>query len=299
MIYSMTGFGAGRSESSIVAVSVEAKTVNHRYLDVHIRLPSEFQSLEAIVRKVVTSNLRRGRVDLFVKIDVKCARVSMELNSDLISSFLDLTRQIQEKFSIDSDVNMEAISRIPGAITVSNENLGAEDLESIERHLEEATIAALAQVKDMRRKEGESLFKDLSERINKIDNDLKIVESVAESLVEHHREVLYARVEEVAPDVKVDSNRLEIEVLMQSEKSNIAEEITRIASHLKQFKALKLREEESGKRMDFLLQEMNREVNTVLSKTSGLNQIGTRVGEAAIDIKVEIEKLREQVQNIE
>ena len=299
MIHSMTGFGSGRVEAPNLAVAVEAKTVNHRYLDVHVRLPPEFQSLEGVVRKAVSNTLRRGRVDLFVKIDLTRDKIRMEANPALISSYVGLMDELRAKFRIQGELTLESISKLPGAITVSSENLGAEEVDMVSGHLEEATLAALGQVKQMRMKEGASLVQDLDDRIDKIHTNLKTIENGADALFEHHRESLMTRVAELAPDLKVDSNRLEVEALMYAEKSDIAEETTRLESHLNQFGDLKTRDEETGKRMDFLLQEMNREVTTILSKTSGLNHTGTRIGEAAIEIKVEIDKLREQVQNIE
>ena len=299
MIYSMTGFGSGRVEAPNLAVVVEAKTVNHRYLDVHVRLPSEFQRLEGVVRKAVSDTLRRGRVDLFIKIDLTREKFRMEANPALISSYVELLDELRAKFPIQGELTLESISKLPGAITVSNENLGAEEVDLVSGHLEEATRAALGQVKEMRMKEGASLVRDLDDRIDNIRTNLKTIENGADALLQHHRESLLARVAELAPDLKVDSNRLEVEALMSAEKSDIAEETTRLESHLDQFRDLKTRDEETGKRMDFLLQEMNREVTTILSKTSGLKQAGTRIGEAAIEIKVEIDKLREQAQNIE
>ena len=299
MIYSMTGFGSGRVEAPNLAVVVEAKTVNHRYLDVHVRLPSEFQRLEGVVRKAVSDTLRRGRVDLFIKIDLTREKFRMEANPALISSYVELLDELRAKFPIQGELTLESISKLPGAITVSNENLGAEEVDLVSGHLEEATRAALGQVKEMRMKEGASLVRDLDDRIDNIRTNLKTIENGADALLQHHRESLLARVAELAPDLKVDNNRLEVEALMSAEKSDIAEETTRLESHLDQFRDLKTRDEETGKRMDFLLQEMNREVTTILSKTSGLKQAGTRIGEAAIEIKVEIDKLREQAQNIE
>ena len=299
MIYSMTGFGSGRIEAPNLAVSVEAKTVNHRYLDVHVRLPSEFQSLEGVVRKAVSDTLRRGRVDLFVKIGLTREKIRMETNPALISSYVELMDELRAKHPIEGGLTLESISKLPGAITVSNENLTAEEMSKVSGHLEEATLAALQQVKEMRMKEGASLLRDLDNRIGKIRTNLETIENGADALLQHHRESLLTRAAELAPDLKVDSNRLEVEALFYAEKSDIAEETTRLESHLKQFGDLKTRDEETGKRRDFLLQEMNREVTTILSKTSGLNHAGIRIGEAAIEIKVEIDKLREQVQNIE
>ena len=299
MILSMTGFGSGRVEIPDLTISVEAKTVNHRYLDLHIRLPSEFQSLEPVVRKAVSGKLRRGRVDVFVKIELRKEQVQMEANPELIESYVELVRNLQRRFPITGELTLETISRLPGAITVSGDDLTSEDRESLSENLEKAALAAIEQVYEMRTKEGQALVEDLEQRIETIRRNLETIRQGATGLLQHYRELLIDRVSELAPNLSVDSSRLEVEALIHAEKSDIAEEITRLESHLDHFSGITSRESEAGKRLDFLLQEMNREITTILSKTSGLNQSGVALGEAAIEIKVEIDKLREQVQNIE
>ena len=299
MILSMTGFGSGQAEAPNLSISVEAKTVNHRHLDLHIRLPTEFQSLEPVVRKVVSGKLRRGRVDIFVKIELTAEGVKMEADPAIIESYIELLRDLQRRFPITGDLTLEAITKVPGAITVSSNNLTSQDQIAVSRNLEKASLAAIEQVLEMRKKEGTALVEDLNQRIEAIGGHLETIRQGATGLLQHYRELLTSRVAELAPNLNVDSSRLEIEALIHAEKSDIAEEITRLASHLGHFTEITSREAEAGKRLDFLLQEMNREATTILSKTSGLNQSGVSIGEAAIEIKVEIDKLREQVQNIE
>ena len=299
MILSMTGFGSGRAEVPNLSISVEAKTVNHRHLDLHIRLPAEFQSLEPVVRKVVSGKLRRGRVDIFVKIELTTEGVKMEADPAIIESYIELVRELQRRFPITGDLTLEAIAKVPGAITVSSDNLASEDQLAVSRNLEKASLAAIEQVLEMRKKEGTALVEDLKQRIAAIGGHLETIRQGATGVLQHYRELLTSRVAELAPNLNVDSSRLEIEALIHAEKSDIAEEITRLTSHLDHFTEITSREAEAGKRLDFLLQEMNREATTILSKTSGLNQSGVSIGEAAIEIKVEIDKLREQVQNIE
>jgi uncharacterized protein (TIGR00255 family) len=299
MILSMTGFGSGRAEVPNLSISVEAKTVNHRHLDLHIRLPAEFQSLEPVVRKVVSGKLRRGRVDIFVKIELTTEGVKMEADPAIIESYIELVRDLQRRFPITGDLTLETIAKVPGAITVSSDNLASEDQLAVSRNLEKASLAAIEQVLEMRKKEGTALVEDLKQRIAAIGGHLETIRQGATGVLQHYRELLTSRVAELAPNLNVDSSRLEIEALIHAEKSDIAEEITRLMSHLDHFTEITSREAEAGKRLDFLLQEMNREATTILSKTSGLNQSGVSIGEAAIEIKVEIDKLREQVQNIE
>jgi len=299
MIRSMTGFGSSRVERPNLSISIEAKTVNHRYLDVHVRLPAEFQSLEPVVRKVVSSRLRRGRVDVFIKIDRARSDVRIDADPDLISAYVDLVRDLQSRFPISGELSVETVSKLPGAIQVSGSGLSKEEQEVLVEGVEAATLEAVEQVHQMRAREGEALVADLKGRLESIRRNLGTIRQCSAALLEHYRELLVKRVSELAPNLTVDSNRIEVEALIHAEKSDIAEEIIRLESHLDQFADIVGKDAEAGKRMDFLLQEMNREVSTILSKTAGLNQTGASIGDSGIDIKVEIDKLREQVQNIE
>jgi len=299
MIQSMTGFGASRLESRLGVVAVEVKTVNHKYLDPHIRLPVEFQAVEPAVRKKISALLRRGRVDMFVSIDRGHRRVRLDADPDLIAAYVDLVRGLQRQFPISGELTVESISKLPGAISISSEEATAEEEQELVRQVEAAVDAAMDQLLDMRVIEGKALQKDLQSRIDSIRGHLHGIRAGTDVLVDHYRERLRTRLADLAPSVELDSGRLEVEALILADKSDIAEEITRLGSHLEQFEAAMNRGEEAGKRLDFLLQEMNRETTTILSKTSGLNQVGATIGSAAVEIKVEIDKLREQVQNVE
>jgi uncharacterized protein (TIGR00255 family) len=218
----------------------------------------------------------------------------------LIRAYVDLMSQVKNMHPFQGDLTLEMITRLPGLVTVSTTDLSAEEMELIGQKLGEATDAALAQLKEMRITEGKSLMADVDRRITTIDRHLQTILAHAKDFVEHYRQQLVTRIAELAPQLVADSgHRLETEAVLYAERSDIAEETTRLRSHLDQFAGLKNLQDEAGKRMDFILQEMNREVTTVLSKTSGLNELGVGIGQAAIEIKVEIEKLREQVQNIE
>jgi len=280
-------------------VSVEAKTVNHRYLDLHVRLPPEFQSLEPVVRKAVSSGLRRGRVDVFVRIERTRSNTTVESDPELIATYVGLFKDLQSRFPISGELTVDALSRLPGAIQVSSAEPDEAEEKAMRAAVEKATLKAVEQVRQMRIQEGEALVADLKGRLDTIRRNVEVIAGSATELIQHYRELLTNRVAELAPNLSVDSNRLEVEALIHAEKSDIAEEITRLGSHLDQFSGVLGKEAEAGKRLDFLLQEMNREVSTILSKTSGLNQTGSSIGEAGINIKVEIDKLREQVQNIE
>ena len=300
MIYSMTGFGSARAEAPNLAVLVEIKSVNHRYLDVHIKIPAEFQNFENIIRQKVSAVFKRGRLDSFIRIDYKRENIKLDVNRSLIGAYVEMMSGLKSEFPIQGDLTLDMIARLPGLVTVATSDLEPEELDLIGRKLGEATDTALKQLREMRVTEGKSLMEDIDQRIAKISRHLETILAGAKDFVEHYRQQLIARVAELAPQLVADSgHRLETEALLYAERSDVAEETTRLRSHLDQFASLKKLQDEAGKRMDFILQEMNREVTTILSKTSGLNEVGAGIGQAAIEIKVEIEKLREQVQNIE
>ena len=300
MIFSMTGFGSGRAEAPSLSALVEIKSVNHRYLDVHTKIAGEYQNFENIIRQKISAAFKRGRIDVFVRIDYKRENIKLDVNHSLIRAYVNMMSELKNTYGVHGDLTLEMITRLPGLVTVSSSDLSKEELDLIGQKLAEATDTALAQLRQMRITEGQSLLADVEGRITNVDRHLQTILAHAKDFVEHYRQQLIARVTELAPQLVADSgHRLETEALLYAERSDIAEETTRLRSHLDQFAGLKNLQDEAGKRMDFILQEMNREVTTILSKTSGLNELGAGIGQAAIDIKVEIEKLREQVQNIE
>jgi uncharacterized protein (TIGR00255 family) len=300
MIYSMTGFGSGRAEAPNLSSLIEIKSVNHRYLDVHIKIAGEYQNFESVIRQRISAAFKRGRIDVFVRIDYKRENIKLDVNHSLIRAYTNMMSELKNMYGVQGDLTLEMITRLPGLVTVSSTDLSEEEMGLIGQKLGDATDAALAQLRQMRITEGQSLMEDVDRRIANIDRHLQTILAHAKDFVEHYRQQLIARVTELAPQLVADSgHRLETEALLYAERSDIAEETTRLRSHLDQFAAFKNLQDEAGKRMDFILQEMNREVTTILSKTSGLNELGAGIGQAAIDIKVEIEKLREQVQNIE
>jgi uncharacterized protein (TIGR00255 family) len=300
MIYSMTGFGSARAEAPNLSVLVEIKSVNHRYLDVHIKIPAEFQNFENIIRQKTSAAFKRGRLDAFVRIDYKRENIKLDVNHNLIRAYVDMISGLKNTYPIHGDLTLEMITRLPGLVTVSTSDLSPDEIELIGGKLAEACDLAVKQMTQMRITEGQSLVADIDRRVANVSRQLETILAGAKDFVEHYRQQLMARVTELAPQLVAESgHRLETEALLYAERSDIAEETTRLRSHLDQFAGLKTLQDEAGKRMDFILQEMNREVTTILSKTSGLNELGVGIGQAAIEIKVEIEKLREQVQNIE
>jgi uncharacterized protein (TIGR00255 family) len=300
MITSMTGFGSSRAEGTNLTVLVEIKSVNHRYMDIHIKMPGEFQSFENQIRQKISGAFKRGRFDVFVRIDYKRDSVRLEANESLIRAYVELQDRIKAQFPVQGDLSMDMLSRIPGLIAISGTDLKAEELAMIGAALDGATTESCRKLAEMRVTEGQTLMKDIDGRLASIARHVETISAGADGFVNHYRAQLVARIEELAPQLVAESgHRLETEALLYAERADVTEELTRLRSHLEQFAGLKNLKDEAGKRMDFILQEMNREVSTTLSKTSGLNERGASIGQAAIEIKMEIEKLREQVQNIE
>jgi uncharacterized protein (TIGR00255 family) len=300
MIYSMTGFGSGRAEAPNLSALIEIKSVNHRYLDVHIKIPGEYQTFENVIRQKISAAFRRGRFDVFARIEYKRENIRLDVNHALVRAYMDMMSDLKKRYAIEGEATLEMITRLPGLVSISASDLSEEEVELIAAKVAEAADSAVAQLRQMRITEGQALIADVDRRLSDIDLHLQTILEHAGDFVDHYRQQLIARVTELAPQIVADSgHRLETEALLYAERSDIAEETTRLRSHLDQFAGLKRMEDEAGKRMDFILQEMNREVTTILSKTSGLNELGAGIGQAAIGIKVEIEKLREQVQNIE
>ena len=300
MTTSMTGFGSGRAEAPNLTVLVEIKSVNHRYIDTHIKIPIEFQSFENRIRHRISGNFKRGRFDVFVRIDYAREDFRLDANHGMIRAYVNVLDQLKRQFPIQGDLTLDMLARLPGLITAAGADLKPEEQELIGQKLDEATDAAVRQLSAMRVIEGQSLMEDIGRRLSAISGHLDMILAGAREFIDHYREQLIARVAELAPQLAAESgHRLEMEALLYAERSDITEETTRLRSHLDQFASLKDLQDETGKRMDFILQEMNREAATILSKTSGLNERGGAIGQAAIEIKVEIEKLREQVQNIE
>jgi len=290
---SMTGYGRGSADGEQFAVSVDLKTVNNRFLDIHLRLSGELSSLEPVIKRQISSRLSRGRVDVTVNFE-KTAQTAYELNRPLIAGYVNALREMQKEFSIGGDLDINVLARLPGALQPAREGLGDDAVAGIENALSEA----LAELERMRAQEGEALRQEMAERIDKIDALVPTIENAAAGLVDAYRARLQKRIGELLSRngqlVEIDPARLAQEVAYLSDRSDVSEEMVRLRSHLTQFREALNSSGETGKMLDFLLQELNREANTTLSKSTDLS-----IKEAALGIKAEVEKLREQVQNVE
>jgi uncharacterized protein (TIGR00255 family) len=292
---SMTGFGRGSAAGENFNVSVDLKTVNNRFLDVHLRAGAELSSLETNIRRRISEQLSRGRVDATIVID-RTSEVAYEMNRPLIAGFIEAMRSVQQEFALMGEPDINVLARLPGALQpVRDGSLTDAMREGIER----AVMEALAELNHMRGVEGEALAAEMHSRLDEIERQVPVIEAVASDLVESYRARLQRRISELlARDgldiVELDQGRLAQEVAYLADRSDISEELARLRSHVKQFREIIDSEGDTGKRLDFLLQEFNREANTVLSKSTDM-----AIKEAALAIKAEVEKLREQVQNVE
>jgi len=290
---SMTGFGRGSASGDDFTVAVEIKTVNNRYLDIHLRLSQELSPLEMIIRKRVGARLARGRVDLSINFE-RTGATTYEVNRPLIAGYVSAMREIQHEFNLAGDIDISSVARLPGALAPARDGLGEVNTAGLERALDEA----LDSLELMRNNEGAALAEEMRSRLGKIEAEVPVIEAAAAGLADAYRQRLQKRIGELvirgAQAIELDAGRLAQEVAYLADRSDISEELARLRSHIEQFRAAIYDDGEVGKRLDFLLQELNREANTVLSKSTEIS-----IKDAGLTIKAEIEKLREQVQNVE
>ncbi len=290
---SMTGYGRAAVVGEDFSVAVDLKTVNNRFLDVHLRMNSELSPLEASVKRRISSRLSRGRVDAAVNFE-RSSMVAYELNRPLIAGYVNALRQVQQDFDIPGEVDINSLARLPGALQTARDGLSDEMVAGVEQAVDEA----LSELERMREQEGEALRQEMSERLTKIESLVPVIEKSAAGLVDAYRARLQKRIGELLSRegqlIEADPARLAQEVAYLADRSDVSEEMVRLRSHLTQFREALDSTSETGKMLDFLLQELNREANTTLSKSTDL-----QIKEAALAIKAEVEKLREQVQNVE
>ncbi|MGH9833533.1 MAG: YicC/YloC family endoribonuclease [Blastocatellia bacterium] len=291
MLKSMTGYGQGTVSGEKFAVTVDLRSVNNRNLDIHWRAPLDLASLEIPLKKLIQAAISRGRVDVTINF-TQTADTTYELNRPLIRGFLEALRTMRDEFGLAGEADLATIARLPNVLLPST---GANSLsEAVIEGIEAAMTHALTALVAMRAVEGHELQKEMLARIGRIEKNVAVIESGADGLIAAYRDKLRKRIEELLDKNSIDETRLAQEVAYLAERSDITEEIARLKSHLTQLRELLGSDGEIGKKLDFLLQETNREANTILSKSSELS-----ICDSAIDIKTEVEKLREQAQNVE
>lgn len=289
---SMTGFGRAEITSKVGRFTIEISSVNSRFLETVARLPRPLASLEPQVREVITARTERGKVSVFVSLaepDVKTAGVT--INSDLIRSYHRELKKLKKELKLEGQITLSDLLMIPDLAGPERAEL---DLDAVWTVLKKGMDKALKAMLAMRAKEGKALSVDMSGRLKNMARILGQVEKATEGSVERYAEKLSARISELLNGQKVDPSRLEEEVAIFADRTDITEECTRLKSHLEQFGSTLNSKEAVGRRLNFILQEMNREVNTIGSKGSDFD-----ISANVISLKEEIEKLREQVQNVE
>jgi uncharacterized protein (TIGR00255 family) len=290
---SMTGYGRGAAAGDNFSVVVDLKTVNNRFLDIHLRLSGELSSLEASVKRRISSRLSRGRVDVSVTFE-RTSEVAYELNRPLIAGYVGALREMQQEFQIAGDIDINVVARLPGALQPARDGLDDSMIAGIDRALDEA----IGELERMREQEGEALQTEMRDRLDRIEGLIPVIENAAGGLSETYRQRLQKRIGELLNRetqlIELDQARMAQEIAYLADRSDVSEEMVRLRSHITQFRDALDSTNETGKMLDFLLQELNREANTTLSKSTELT-----IKEAALGIKAEVEKLREQVQNVE
>ncbi len=292
MIKSMTGFGRSESITKERKIVIEMKSVNHRYCDLNIKMPKKFNFFEAAIRNHLKQYIGRGKVDIFITYeDYTESNVCVKYNTELAAEYVKYLDQISEDFNLKNDLSPVALSRFPEVFTLEEQSIDEDELwKELVACLDEAAI----QFVESRTKEGETLKQDMIQKLDGMLEMVDYIESVSPSLVEVYRQRLEDKVKELLDGVAMDESRIATEVTIYADKICVDEETVRLRSHIENTKAILLEGGNVGRKLDFIAQEMNREANTILSKADSLD-----VSNKAIDLKTEIEKVREQIQNIE
>ena len=291
MIKSMTGYGKGNISENLRNYQVEIKSVNHRYLDVSVKMPRALSYLEEEVKKIISSKIKRGKVDVFISFENNSAEgKEIKINTEIAKIYINELKQLANQENISANIEVTDISKFPDVLSIQN----TQDDEQIKNELFNTVNIAVEKLVEMRQVEGEKLAEDILERISYIKEKIEKISLLSTGLIEEYVVKLEGRIKEILKNQEIDETRLAQEVVIYADKCSVEEEVTRLHSHIEQFAKLLNSEEAIGKKLDFIIQEMNRETNTIGSKANNLE-----ITNGVIDIKTEIENIREQVQNIE
>ncbi len=292
MIKSMTGFGRCEIEEQDRKFTVEMKSVNHRYLDVNIKMPKKLSFFESSIRNELKNYIQRGKIDMFITYeDFSESNVCIKYNKDIAAEYLRYLRSMAEDFGLDDDIRVSTLSRYPEVFSMEEQTV---DEEEIWNGLVKAIRGAAEAFVETRVVEGQNLADDLIAKLDGMLNHVSFIEERSPQIIEEYRNKLHERVSELVADTSIDENRLLTEVTIYADKVCVDEELVRLRSHIETMKQTLIDGGSIGRKLDFIAQEMNREANTILSKTSDLT-----ISNRGIELKTEIEKVREQIQNIE
>ena len=293
MIKSMTGYGKATLNIENRNYQIEIKSVNHRYLDFNIKLPKTLTYLEEDIKKIISEKIKRGKVDVFVTFENNSDEgKQVIINKELANTYINKLKELAELENISSNIEVIEIAKFPDVLTIKTD----QDDEKIKNEITQVTKEATDRILEMKQIEGEKLAQDLLNRLAKIENKIEKISEKSTGLIEEYVVKLENRIKEILKNQEIDETRLAQEVVIYADKCSIEEEITRLKSHIYQFRNLINTnvKDTIGKNLDFIIQEMNRETNTIGSKANNLD-----ITNGVINIKTELEDIREQVQNIE
>ena len=292
MIKSMTGFGRAEASDENRKITIEVKAVNHRYLDVNMKMPKKLSMFESAIRNVLKEYAERGKVDIFITYeDFTESNYSVKYNREIAKAYVDFINEIAQEFSLDNDLKATSLSRYPEVLSLEEQEVDEEELWA---YVEKALRSALEMFVAARVKEGENLKNDIILKLDNMLANVDFIEQRAPEIIKEYHEKLACKVSEYLSDSSIDENRILTEVTLFTDKICIDEEIVRLKSHIQATKDALDAGGSLGRKLDFIAQEMNREANTILSKANDL-----KTSNQAIDLKTDIEKIREQIQNIE
>ena len=292
MIKSMTGFGRSEIVKGNRKISVEIKSVNHRYLEAGIKMPKKLNVFESRMRDLLKKYATRGKIDIFINYeDDSENQVNLKFNQNIADEYMSIFNNMSEKYNLKNDMTVGGLARFPEVITMDEVQ---EDEEELWHFIEEAMKAALEQFVNTRILEGENLKKDLLGKLDHMEELVAFVEKRSPEIMKEYRSKLEGKVKELLGDTTIDESRIATEVIIYADKICVDEETVRLRSHIEHARKCLNEDGGIGRKMDFIAQEMNREANTTLSKANDIE-----ISNAAIDLKTEIEKVREQIQNIE
>lgn len=292
MIKSMTGFGRSEIVKGNRKISVEIKSVNHRYLEAGIKMPKKLNVFESRMRDLLKKYATRGKIDIFINYeDDSENQVNLKFNQNIADEYMAIFNNMSDKYNLKNDMTVGGLARFPEVITMDEVQ---EDEEELWHFIEEAMKAALEQFVNTRILEGENLKKDLLGKLDHMEELVAFVEKRSPEIMKEYRSKLESKVKELLGDTTIDESRIATEVIIYADKICVDEETVRLRSHIEHARKCLNEDGGIGRKMDFIAQEMNREANTTLSKANDIE-----ISNAAIDLKTEIEKVREQIQNIE
>lgn len=292
MVKSMTGFGRFELADETKKITVEMKSVNHRYLDMNLKMPKKLSFFEASVRNLLKEYIQRGKVDVFITYeDYTENNFSLTYNKEMAALYMKYLNEMSEDFGIENDVRISTLSRYPEVLSLEEQEIDEQELLT---ELETAVRGACEKFVETRIKEGENLKSDLINKLDGMLEHVRYIEERAPEIINEYKNKIYEKVSEFLADSKIDEARILAEVTLFSDKVCVDEEIVRLKSHIEHTKQTLNDGGNVGRKLDFIAQEMNREANTILSKANDLS-----TSEHAIDLKTDIEKVREQIQNLE